>query len=72
MPRETRRGRLPHSRPDLAQHDERIDVQLCQVSFRVHGEVRHAHEGILERLEVRRWPAAKALEQPGAFDLNRS
>jgi len=22
-----------------------------------------------ERLEVRRWPSAKALEQPGAFDL---
>ena len=31
--------------------------------------VRHAHQGILERLEVRRWPSAKALEQPGSFDL---
>jgi hypothetical protein len=30
------------------QHHERIDVQLCQVSFNVHGEVRHAHQGILE------------------------
>src|SRR5713226_2030648 len=27
------------------------------------------HHTILERLEVRRWPSAKALEQPGAFDL---
>src|SRR4029077_7332515 len=51
------------------QYHQRIDVQLCQVSFKVHGEVRHAHQGIRERLEVRRWPAAKALEQPGSFDL---
>jgi hypothetical protein len=39
------------------------------VSFKVHGEVRHAHQGILERLEVRRRPSTKALEQPGSFDL---
>src|SRR5712672_3926180 len=51
------------------QHHQWIDVQLCQVSFEVHGEVRHADQGILERLEVRRWPSAKALEQPGSFDL---
>ena len=38
--------------------------------FNVHGEVRHAHQGILERLEVRRWPSAKAPEQPGSFDLS--
>jgi hypothetical protein len=36
----------------------------------VHGEVRHAHQGILERLEVRRWLSAKALKQPGSFDLS--
>jgi cytochrome P450 len=39
------------------------------VSFKVHGEVRHAHQGIRERREVRRRPSAKALEQPGPFDL---
>src|ERR1700736_3470548 len=39
------------------------------MSFDVHGEVRHAHQGILERREVRRRPSAKALEQPGSFDL---
>jgi hypothetical protein len=50
------------------QHHERIDVQLRQLSFNVHGEVRHAHQGIRKRLEVRRWPAAKTLEQPGSFD----
>jgi hypothetical protein len=37
--------------------------------FKVHGEVRHAHQGILDRLEVRRRTSAKALEQPGSFDL---
>jgi hypothetical protein len=36
------------------------------VSFKVHREVRHAHQAIRERLEVRRRPSAKALE-PGAF-----
>jgi hypothetical protein len=51
------------------QHHERMDVQLRQVSFTVHGEMRHAHQGILEHLEVRRRPSAKALEQPGSFDL---
>ena len=35
------------------EHHQRIDVQFGQVSFKVHGEVRHAHQGILERLEVR-------------------
>src|SRR5690348_7746231 len=40
------------------------------MSFKVHGEVRHAHQGIRERLEVRRWPSAKAPEQPGSFDLS--
>src|SRR5271165_136427 len=40
------------------------------MSFKVHGEVRHAHQGILERLEVRRRASAKALEQPGSFDLS--
>jgi hypothetical protein len=34
------------------------------------GEVRHAHQGILQRLKVRRRPSAKALEQPGSFDLS--
>ncbi len=54
--------------PTSRQHHERIDVQLCQVSvkevsFKIHGEVRHAHEGIRERLEVRR------RESPGATGL---
>jgi hypothetical protein len=35
----------------------------------VHGVVRHAHQGIRERFEIRRRPSAKALEQPGSFDL---
>jgi hypothetical protein len=26
-------------------------------------------QGVRERIEVRRWPSAKALEQPGSFDL---
>ena len=34
------------------QHHQRVDVQLGQVAFEVHGEVRDAHQGILERLEV--------------------
>ena len=69
MCRETRRGRLPPHSLTWREHHERIDVQLCQVSFKVHGEVRHAHKGILERLEVRRSPSTKALEQPGSFDV---
>jgi len=47
------------------QHHQRVDVQLCQVSFDVHGEVGHAHQGIRERLEVRRRPSAKALRATG-------
>jgi hypothetical protein len=39
------------------------------LSFKVHREVRHGHKGIHERREVRRRLSAKALEQPGAFDL---
>ena len=39
------------------------------MSFKVHREVRHAHQGIRERREVRRWPSEKAPEQPGSFDL---
>src|SRR5437588_8763908 len=39
------------------------------MSFKVHGEVRHAHQGIRERLEVRRRPSAKTVEQPDSFDL---
>jgi hypothetical protein len=34
MCRDTRRGRLPPSRLDLAAAHERINVQLCQVSLR--------------------------------------
>ena len=27
---------------------------------KVHGEMRHAHQGFLKRFEVRLWPSAKA------------
>src|SRR3984893_11336593 len=50
----------PRKRGKPAKLTVPIDVQLCQVSLEVHGEVRHAHQGILERLEVRRWPSAQA------------
>jgi hypothetical protein len=88
----SRRSLQPHAVLSVAKHDEgvyrlhsltrrqhhqRIDVQLCQVSFKVHGEVRHARQGILERLEVCRWPSAKTLEvqisefPTGDFGSNR-
>jgi hypothetical protein len=60
-------ARVGHQEPFPPPHHKRIDVQLCQVPFTVHGGVRHAHQGIRERLEVRRRPSAKALEQPGSL-----
>jgi len=33
------------------------------VSFQVHDEVRHAHQGILERLYVRRWTGSKSMRR---------
>jgi hypothetical protein len=41
------------------QHHQRIDVQLWQASFKVHGEVRHADQGVRECGEVRRRPGSR-------------
>jgi hypothetical protein len=51
------------------QHHQRIDVQLCQVSLKMHGEVRHAYQGARECVKACYRPPAKALEQPSSFDL---
>jgi len=59
-PRNTTRASTAFTPLTRRQHHQRVDVQLCQVSFKVHGEMRHAHQGIRERREVRRWPSAKA------------
>jgi hypothetical protein len=47
----------------------RAETALAAFTTPSNGEVRHAHQGIRERREVRRWPSAKALKQPGSFDL---
>ena len=67
MCRRKRRGRLAPSLPDLTAAPAADDVQLRQVVFEVHGEVRDAHQGIREGLKVGRRPAAKALERPGSL-----
>jgi len=45
-------GRLPPSLPGLRQHHQRIDVQLCQVSFRCMARSTRA-PGIRERRDAR-------------------
>ena len=61
------RAAVPGLSHYITQHQQRVDVQLCQMY--VHGGVRHAHRGICGCGKVGRWPAAKAVEQPGSFDL---
>jgi len=49
-------------RPDGSNH-QRIGVQLRQLFLHIHGEVRHAHQGIRACGEVRRWPGSRSMRQ---------
>jgi hypothetical protein len=69
MCHETRRERRPPSRPGRRAAPSADPCPTLPSVLRGAWRGATRAPGIRERLDVRRWPSAKALEQPGAFSL---